>query len=101
MDINEIVSRISYFRVQSNLSARELSLLIGKSESYINHLESKPFNLKINVVLDIIAALNVTCEKFFSENYRSYDKDIEILNIIKSVPEDRKKNLIDLIKHIK
>ena len=101
MNINEIVNRISYFRIQANLSARELSLRIGKSETYINHLESKPFNFKINVILDIIAALNITCEKFFSENYRSYDNDIEILNIIKNVPEDRKRTIIDLIKHIK
>lgn len=101
MDIIEIVNRISYFRNEANLSARELSLRIGKSDTYINHLESSKFNIKMNVVLDILEALDVSCEKFFSKNFRNYDQDIELFDLIQRLPEDRKKSFIDLMKHTK
>lgn len=101
MDINEIVNRISYFRNEANLSARELSLRIGKSDTYINHLESCKFNIKINVVLEILEALNVSCEKFFSNNFRNYDQDKELFDLIQLLPEERKTSFIDLMKHTK
>ena len=41
MDTKDVIERISYFRTKQKLSARELSLIIGKSESYINRLETQ------------------------------------------------------------
>ena len=40
MDIREIVNRIGIIRTRANLSARALSLAIGKNASYIHLLES-------------------------------------------------------------
>ncbi len=99
MEINEIIQRIGYFRNKANLSARELSLRIEKHEGYINKLESKDFNLPTNMLLKIINALNITPAEFFADNYISYKNDKEILDLLKSMPNDKKENLLLFIKN--
>ena len=78
MDLDILVQRIGYFRNKKNLSARELSLLIGKHGGYINKLESKDFNLPTSVLLKILETLNVSCEEFFAENFMTYKTDKEL-----------------------
>ncbi len=90
MNIQDIVKRIGYFRNRANLSARELSLRIGKHEGYINKLESKDFNLPTTILLEIIEALNITPEEFFANNYSSYKQDNELLKIINNLSEEKK-----------
>lgn len=41
MERTEIINRISFLRTRANLSARALSIKIGKNEGYINRLEAK------------------------------------------------------------
>ena len=40
MDLNELIDRIGYIRSKANLSARKLSLAIGKNAGYIHMLET-------------------------------------------------------------
>lgn len=98
MNIKDVIERISYFRTKRNLSARELSLIIGKSESYINRLESIGFNIPITIVLDIIKVLDVKPEEFFSSNYQNYSVDHELSELLKSLPKDKKQHIINFIK---
>lgn len=101
MDVKEIINRIGYFRNRLNLSARELSLRIDKNEVYINHLESNKFNLKVSVLLDVIEALEISCDEFFSENYTNYRQDKEISDLLKKLPTERKDAFLDLMKNTK
>lgn len=98
MDMSDIIQRIGYFRNKANLSARELSLRIGKHEGYINKLESKDFNLPTSVLLEIIECLNITPEEFFAENYATYKINIELYNLIRNLPESKRTSLIEFIK---
>ncbi len=82
MDLDDLIQRIGYFRNQKELSARELSLRIGKSDTYINQIESRNFNVSLPVLLDIIEALEISCAEFFSDNYTNYKQDKEILDIL-------------------
>lgn len=98
MSIYDVIERIGYFRNRANLSARELSLRIGKHEGYINKLESKDFNLPTKILLEIIEALNISCEEFFASNYSSYKIDNELFVTIRNLSDDRKENLLNFIK---
>lgn len=98
MDKKEIALRLSYFRNEKNLSARELSLMVGKSENYINKLENNNFNLPVNVLFDILSALEVEPEEFFAHNFKTYKRDNELYNLISAMPSDKKENLIQFIK---
>lgn len=100
MNIKEIIKRINYFRNRKNMSARALSDAIDKSENYINRLENVGINLPITVLLEIINALEISPEEFFSRNFRTYRNDNELYNLIKDMPEDKKQSLTNFIKHI-
>ncbi len=102
MNIKEVINRISYFRSKEKLSARELSLMIGKNEAYINRLESMEFNLPTSILLDIIETLKITPSEFFADNYKNYkakqDLDKLIIDVSKTIAQDKLDNLIKFIK---
>ncbi len=101
MNLDELTFRIGYFRNRKNLSARELSLRLGKSPTYINQIECRNFNLSVPVLLDIINVLEISCAEFFAENYTSYQQDKEITDILNKLSADRKRSFLDLMKNTK
>lgn len=101
MDMNTLLQRIGYFRNEKNLSARELSLRIGKSDTYINQVENKNFRISLPVLFEIIDALEVSCAEFFSDNYKSFQQDKEIFDILNSLSPERKNSFLDLMKNTK
>ena len=80
MTVNEIIERIGYIRTRANLSARALSLAIGKTESYINRMEQKGFEPSLSVLLEIIDAADK----------RTFD-------FLSTVPEKQQQAIIDLL----
>ena len=101
MSIKEIALRIWYYRNKYNISARELSSRIDKSPTYINQIESGNFTLSLPVFLKILEQLNITCAEFFADNYKSYNQDKEIIEILNKLPTDRNNSFIDLMKNTK
>lgn len=99
MNLKDVILRINYFRNKANQSARDLSLMIGKHEGYINSLESTGFNIPTSVLLEIIEAFEITPEEFFAENYQNYKKDVELYDTIKALTIDKKENLMKFIKN--
>ena len=98
MQLKEIIDRISHLRTKKGLSARELSLRIGKNPSYINRLEyRKDFEPTIGVFIDIIDVCESSFEEFFYSNLDSYQEDKKLLEFIKKLPEDKKQALLNLL----
>lgn len=85
MDIQEISNRILYFRNSKNISARELSLSIGKNANYINQLESLAFIIPADTLLVIIDNLGITPAEFFAEDYKNYKTKKSILNLLEDI----------------
>lgn len=102
MDIKDIITRIGYFRNRANLSAKALSLSIGKSHGYISKMEHGDHIPSMEVMLEILEACETTPEEFFYESLDEYKTDKEILSLIKKVDEKKKsalKNfLIEMLK---
>ena len=101
MNLDELTLRIGYLRNMKNLSARELSLRLGKSPTYINQIESRNFNLSLPALFDIIDVLEISCAEFFADNYADYKQDKEIMDILNKLPSDRKASFIDLMRNTK
>lgn len=98
MDKNEIINRINFFRSKANLSARALSNKIEVNDGYINRLESKrDFLPSIDVLLNIIQACGITCEQFFYDDISDYDNDKKLLNLLKTLPSEKKEYLIKFL----
>lgn len=100
MTEKEIIQRIGFFRNKINLSARELSLRIGKHEGYINKLESKDFNLPMKVLLQIIDALEITQEDFFCLGTDYSIEGKNLLRMFNKLSENNKSTVIDLVKKL-
>lgn len=98
MKQEDVIQRIRFFRNEKNLSARELSLRLGKNENYINRLECTGFNLPVEVMCQIIELLEVSPKHFFADNYHNFEADNELYEVIKALPSDKKKTLLEFLK---
>ena len=98
MTYKELIYKISKYRDNAKMSARELSLMIGKHEGYINKLESKDFIIPSTVLLNIISAFGISEEEFFSENYSTEDK--ELLNKFNKLSDANKQTILDIMNNL-
>lgn len=102
MEFRDIVKRVSYFRIDKGISARELSLSIGKSENYINQLESFDFIVPSDVLLKIIDNLGITPEEFFAEDYKNYKTKKAILSLLEEITNSvSNEKIIELLNSLK
>lgn len=63
----EIVNRLSYFRVRKNLSARELALRMGHSETYFYKVENGSIVLNLPTFLSVLEVLEVSTAVFLCD----------------------------------
>lgn len=101
MNKDDVVARISQLRTKVGLSARDLSLRVGKNSAYISRLESKndSFEPSISALLEIIEACGSTPIEFFYYDIYSYSKDKEIIDLLKSASSIKKEAIINLLKN--
>ena len=98
LNIQDIIDRIVFFREQKKLSAKELSLRIGKAEDYISKLESRIFNLPTFVLLDILNVLDVDYNEFFSKDYKNYVVNERIINAIENLSGRQRMLVLELLE---
>ena len=101
MDKNDVVERISLMRTKAGLSARDLSLKIGKNSAYISRLESKndSFEPSVSALLKIISACNSTEVEFFYYDIYAYSQDREIIELLQNASTVKKDAIISLLKN--
>lgn len=63
-----IAKRIYFLRTQRGISARDLSLTLGQSESYINKIENQKTYPSMSTFLYLCDYFHITPEEFFCEN---------------------------------
>ena len=100
MTTEEIVQRISFFRTSKNLSARELSLMLGKHQAYIAKLESYDFNLTSQTLLEILDALDLSPEDFFCLGTDFTPKSKEIIKLFNNLSAPNKETVMDLLRKL-
>lgn len=101
MSYDDVVFRIGYFRNKNNLSARETSLQLGFSDSFVNRIERKSVELKVSTLLQFMELCDITPEEFFYYKPENYEKDKELLQIIKSLSNENKDALMDIARRLK
>ena len=99
MNKEDIIFKIGTIRREAHLSARALSLKIDKNDSYINRLETqKDFLPTMEGFLKILEECGYTAEKFFYHDSKSFEADMEIVELFKNLPQDKKEAILKLIK---
>lgn len=99
MEIKDVLSRIGYVRNKANLSAREVSMRMGMSPQYVAQLESGRIVLTVEKLFQILEICEFPIERFFSKNIADYNEDIQLKNLVESLPLAKKQHLIEFIKN--
>ena len=99
MDLKDLIERIAFIRIRANLSARKLSLMIGKTDGYIHHLEqTRKFAPSFETLMEILDACNTSVEEFFYHDIASYKTDMQILELLQRSTPERKAIVLDMLK---
>ncbi len=98
MEMNEFSRRLSVLRLNKGVSAREMSLSIGQSESYINNIENGVNFPSMTVFFYICEYLGITPGEFFDVESKNPLKENELLQAAKGLNGDQLEHLIAIAK---
>lgn len=101
MEKEAFIKRLVELRMNKGVSARDMSLSIGQSPSYINNIECGKNFPSMTVFFYICEYLEITPQEFFETESSNPTKARELLNIVKGLSNEKLDNLIALAKNIK
>jgi len=93
--------RLSQLRINKGVSARDMSLSIGQSPSYINNIETGISFPSMTGFFYICEYLDITPSEFFDTQSLNPAKEKELINAVKGLSNEQLDNLIALAKGLK
>jgi len=100
MDEIFIQERITQLRIKKGVSARDMSLSLGQSGSYINSIENKHALPSMSMFLYICEYLGVTPMEFFDEGNSNPEKLKELLQDLKRLDDKALLHISGLAKEL-
>lgn len=101
MEHEEFSLRLSQLRMEKGVSARDMSLSIGQSASYINNIETGVAYPSMQGLFYICEYLNITPEEFFAVDTKNPIKVQELIDAVKGLSDEQLDILITLAKGLK
>lgn len=101
MEQDAFSRRLSELRINKGVSARDMSLSIGQSPSYINNIENGVNYPSMTVFFYICEYLDISPAEFFDTQSKNPSKERELLNTVKGLNNEQLDNLISLAKNLK
>lgn len=93
-------SRLSALRTQRGVSARDMSLSLGQSESYINKIENRRTLPSMTGFFYICEYLNITPQEFFNTGVAVPHKTQELLSELEKLTPKQAEHIFMVIKDI-
>ena len=93
--------RLIKLRMQKDVSARDMSLSLGQSESYINKIETKDTLPSMTVFFYICEYFKITPKEFFDVSVENPKELNEIIENLKTLNSDQLAHINAIIKDIK
>ena len=93
MTEKQFVERLAKLRIQKGVSARDMSLSLGQSESYFNKIENNAALPSMSVFFYICDYLEITPEQFFA-------MDVEAPETMKKITENLKHLSKEQLEHV-
>jgi len=100
MEQKEFSNRLSMLRIKKGVSARDMSLSIGQSPSYINNIETGVSFPSMTVFFYICEYLGITPKEFFDTESSDPVKEKELLSAIKGLSSENLTHLIAIAKNL-
>ena len=101
MNQKDFARRLSDLRLQRGVSARDMSISIGQSESYINKLENNESLPSMKVFFSICKYLKLTPAQFFDDSLENPEIINKIINNLKRLDRKQLENINSIIEAIK
>lgn len=101
IDEKYIGDRIAALITAKNISARDMSLSLGQSQSYINNIENHKSLPSMRMFLYICEYLDISPKDFFDEEAKypqTVDKTVEA---VKHLSREQQRLIIELAKEMK
>ena len=96
-----VSKRLADLREQKKVSAREMSLSLGLSEGYIDHIENKLHMPSMENFYYICVFLEVDPNDFIDNDIKAPELLEELINLSKKLDRESLRALIDFIKNMK
>ncbi|MDY6367831.1 MAG: helix-turn-helix transcriptional regulator [Clostridia bacterium] len=93
----EVLEKIEKLRKEKGWSINFLALESGLTQSTLNNLYSRNTEPKISTLRAICNAFGITLSDFFKEE----DNEDELIRRVKSLSQENKKALLQIIKNLK
>lgn len=92
--------RLTQFRMERNVSARDMSLSLGQSASYINKIENRRTMPSMAGFFYICDYLGITPQDFFDLNTVSPTKTTELVQQIQKLSPSKAEHILQLVKDL-
>lgn len=98
--INWFPTRITELRIQKGVSARDMSLSLGQSESYINKIENKRTMPSMAGFIYICEYFGITPQEFFNVNSPAPQKSKDVLQELEKLTVSQIDHIMLIINDI-
>lgn len=92
--------RLTELRVQKGVSARDMSLSLGQSESYINKIENRRTLPSFTGFIYICEYFDLTPQEFFNEGISSPTKHKEFITELEKMSPEQIEHVLQIVKDI-
>lgn len=93
--------RLTQLRMQKDVSARDMSLSLGQSESYINKIETTDTLPSMTVFFYICEYFKISPAEFFDDSIEEPQKFKEIIKNLKTLNAEQLEHINAIINDIK
>lgn len=92
--------RMTELRMQKGVSARDMSLSLGQSESYINKIENKRTLPSLTGFLYICEYFGITPQEFFNQNAAAPQKTRQLLTELEKLTPEQTEHILQIVRDI-
>ncbi len=96
--LNWFPTRITELRTQKDISARDMSLSLGQSESYINKIENRRTLPSMAGFIYICEYLGITPQEFFNVDSPAPQKSKEVLSELEKLTAAQADHILQVIR---
>ncbi len=90
--------RLAQLRMEKGVSARDMSLSLGQSESYINKIENRRTMPSMTCFFYICEYLEIEPYQFFDPHTTSPGKTAELIHAFGKLSADKAEHVLQLIR---
>lgn len=96
----QFCNRLTQLRLEKGVSARDMSLSLGQSESYINRIENRKMLPSLSVFFYICDFFQITPQEFFAGENSPSLEIIKAVQKLQSLDEKKRQHILSVLQDL-